>query len=101
MPARYGQIFADGAKLGVMFLDGPEGKHRLTMRSRIRRAVAAGFKVSQMADSEAVLWFTPEQAKLAIKLVGAKKSKKGTGQLPLALQALNEKRRKDTKSGSV
>lgn len=77
VPARYGQIYADGSNLAVMFIDGPEGTHRLTMRSRIRRAVEAGFSVSQMGDGEAVLYFTPEQSKLAIKLVGARKSKKG------------------------
>jgi hypothetical protein len=49
-----------------------------TFRSRKRRAIAAGFSMNQEGDFESILLFDPgdaEQARLAIRLMQAKKIK--------------------------
>jgi hypothetical protein len=49
-----------------------------TFRARKRRAIAAGFSMNQEGDFESILLFDPgdaEQARLAIRLIQAKKIK--------------------------
>jgi hypothetical protein len=67
-------------RIGIV-LEAPSKSAALdaTLRSRKRRAIAAGFNLRQEGDSEAILLFDPadtKQARLAIQLIHAKKIKK-------------------------
>jgi hypothetical protein len=67
----------DTGRFGIV-LEAPAGNARLdkTLRARRRRAIAAGFILRQEGDSEAILLFDPsdtKQARLAIRLIDAKK----------------------------
>ena len=69
----------DADRFGIV-LQAPTNSAALdaTLRSRKRRAIAAGFILSQEGESEAILLFDPadtKQARLSIRLIHAKKIK--------------------------
>jgi hypothetical protein len=78
---RLGHLYEhDTHRFGIV-LELPADITRLdnTLRSRKRRAIAKGFVLHQEGDSEAILLFDPtdtNQARLAIRLIQAKKIKK-------------------------
>lgn len=80
IPARFGHLYEHGSgAFGLALEDSSTGPSRArTLRSRRRQAVAAGFQVHQEGDGEAILLFDPadaKQARLAIRLVGAKRKR--------------------------
>jgi hypothetical protein len=78
VPGKLGHLCQhDAARFGIV-LEAPADSTRLdnTLRSRKRRAIAAGFLLNQDGDFEGILLFDPadtKQARLAIRLVQAKK----------------------------
>jgi hypothetical protein len=70
----------DASRFGIVLeapANGPSLDH--TLRSRKRRALAAGFLLRQEGDSEAVLLFNPadaKQAQLATRLIQAKRTRR-------------------------
>lgn len=83
LAGRYGHLYAHGDGWFGMVLETPADSTRLDkkLRSRKRRAIVAGFRVHQEGDCEAILLFDPndpEQARRAIRLVGAKRKRVAT-----------------------
>ena len=81
---KFGTISDYGADLlALSFLDDANGKGRdNVLRSRIRRALAAGLQPSQVGDYEAVLLFEGNdqaQIRAAMKLAGIKRHRRATG----------------------
>ncbi len=81
---RFGTISDYGADLvALTFLADANDKGRdNVLRSRIRRALAAGFQPSQLGDFEAVLVFDSSDhahARLAIQLAGIKRRRRAAG----------------------
>jgi hypothetical protein len=77
---KFGHLYEHGAGRFGIVLEAPSNSAALgaTLRSRKRRAIAAGFFLCQEGDSEAILLFDPadtKQARLAIQLIHAKKIK--------------------------
>ena len=78
---KVGHLFAHDAGWFGIVLEAPANSTFLdnTLRSRKRRAIAAGLLLRQEGDFEAILLFEPtdaKQARLAIRLIQAKKIKK-------------------------
>jgi hypothetical protein len=79
---RFGHIYKHGPEPNIfgLVLEAPADSTRMdkTLLSRKRRALQAGFRVHLEGDVEAILLFDagdPAQAKLAIKLVGARQKR--------------------------
>jgi hypothetical protein len=77
-PGRFGHLYEHGAGLlGLVLEDARNGQSRCrSLLARRRKALAAGFRLHQAGDAEAILLFelsNPAQEKLAIRLVGAKR----------------------------
>jgi hypothetical protein len=80
IPGKLGHLYEHGAVRFGIVLQAPTNSTALdaTLRSRKRRAIAAGFILRQEGDSEAILLFDPadtKQARLSIRLIHAKKIK--------------------------
>jgi hypothetical protein len=78
---RFGHLYEQYAGRFGIVLELPADGTRLdnTLRSRKRRALAAGFVLHQEGECEAILLFDPsdrKQAALAIRLIQAKKIRK-------------------------
>jgi hypothetical protein len=78
---KLGHLSAHDARWFGIVLEAPANSTSLdnTLRSRKRRAIAAGFLLHQEGDFEAIVLFDPtdtKQARLAIRLIHAKKIKK-------------------------
>jgi len=85
IPGKFGTISDYGADLlALSFLADANDKGRdNVLRSRIRRALAAGLQPSQVGDYEAVLVFEGNdqaQIRAAMKLAGIKRRRRATGQ---------------------
>ena len=81
IPGKLGHLYEHGAGRIGMVLEAPSNSAALdaTLRSRERRAISAGFVLHQEGDFEAILLFDPadaKQARLAFRLIHAKKIKK-------------------------
>ncbi len=77
-PAKFGHLYAHTAGLiGLVLEDARNGQSRgRSLLARRRKALAAGFRLHQAGDAEAILLFelsNPAQEKLAIRLAGAKR----------------------------
>jgi len=78
VPGKVGHLYQhDASQFGIV-LEAPADSTRLdnTLRSRKRRAIAAGFLLHKEGDWESILLFDPadvKQARLAIRLIHAKK----------------------------
>ena len=75
---KLGHLYQHNASRFEIVLEAPADSTRLdsTLRSRKRRAIAAGFVLHQEGDCESILLFDPvdvKQAGLAIRLIQAKK----------------------------
>ena len=84
VPGRFGTISDyDTDLLALTFLADANDKSRDNiLRSRIRRALAAGLRPSQLGDFEAVLLFEGNdqaQVRAAMKLAGIKRRRRATG----------------------
>ncbi len=84
IPGRFGSISEYGGDFLVLtFLaDGDDKSRDNILRSRIRRALAAGLQPSQIGDFEAVLLFDGNdkvQIRAAMKLAGIKRRRRQTG----------------------
>jgi hypothetical protein len=81
-PGKYGHIFdyADGERFGILLEDKPqtEPSRANSLLARRRKALAAGFRMTQSGDCESVLLFDPQneqQVRLSIALVQARHRK--------------------------
>ena len=98
IPGKFGHLYEHGPGVFGLVLEAPADSTRLDrmLRSRKRKALAAGFVLHQEGDAEAILLFdpaNPRQARLAVRLVGAKlKRVASTAQLE-ALRMAREARR--------
>ncbi len=84
VPGRFGTISEYGEDVfALIFLADANDKDRDNiLRSRIRRALAAGLQPSQVGDYEAVLLFEGNdqaQVRAAMKLAGIKRRRRATG----------------------
>jgi len=92
IPGKLGQIFDhDSGRLGLVLEDACSGVSRARLLLSHRRlALKAGFKLIQEGACESTLLFdpnNPEQARLAIRLVGARR-KRSVRSSPASLQNL-------------
>jgi hypothetical protein len=81
---RFGHLYEhDTNQLGIVLDTTPDNlRSDRTLRARRRRAIAAGFVVHQQGDCEAILLFDhldTKQARLAIRLIQAKKIRRVAG----------------------
>lgn len=77
-PAKFGHLYAHTAGLiGLVLEDARNGQSRgRSLLARRRKALAAGLRLHQAGETEAILLFelnNPAHEKIAIKLVGAKR----------------------------
>ena len=84
IPARLGHFYRhNDSLLGLAFIGSADDSSRdRLLRARIASAVKAGFEAHLLCDAEALLLFRPDDvalAKLAIRLVGAKRKRRQTG----------------------
>jgi hypothetical protein len=89
---KFGHIHEHGSGLLGIVLEAAANNDRFdtTLRSRKRRAMAAGFVLHQEGDCEAILLFDPadlDQAQLAIRLIEAKKIRKAAKPTDAQLRA--------------
>jgi len=80
IPGKLGQLFDYGMGMfGIFLEDSSSGPSRgRTLLSRRKAALKAGFRLVQEAECESVLLFNPAdgvQAKIAVRLVGARKKR--------------------------
>ncbi len=84
IPARLGHLYKhDGGILGLMLAsqNGDDPKLHNTLRSRMRKALQTGLELHQQGDCESSFLFDPEnkqQARLAIRLVGAMRKRRAS-----------------------
>jgi hypothetical protein len=80
VPGKLGHLYQhDAVRFGIALEAPPDdARSDKTLRARRRRAIAAGFVVHQEGEFEALLLFDPgdgKQARLAVLLIQAKKSR--------------------------
>ncbi len=84
IPGRLGHLYEhDGGVLGLMLVSptGDDPKLDNTLRSRMRKALREGLELHQRGDYESSFLFDPEnkqQARLAIRLVGAMRKRRAS-----------------------
>ena len=93
-PGKFGHLYEHAPRiLGFVLEEPPNGKSiARSLLARRRKALAAGFRVHQIGEVEAVLLFdlgNPAQEKLAIGLVAAKRRRVPS---PAQLEALRRAR---------
>lgn len=94
VPAKLGHLYEHGnGRFGIVLEDPANRPTRArALLSRRRKALAAGFTLHQAGDAESILLFDPEnreQARLAIRLVGAKARRRCS---PAQLEVLRKAR---------
>jgi hypothetical protein len=83
VPGKLGHLYEHGSGRFGMVLEASADSRRLdnVLRSRKRRALAGGFAIRQEGDSESIVLFDPaeqKQARLALRLVGAKSKRRAS-----------------------
>ena len=97
-PGKFGHLYEHAPGVFGLVLEALADSTRLdrTLRNRKRKALAAGFTLHQEGDAEAILLFDPadsKQARLAIRLVGAKSKRVASATQLEALRTATEARR--------
>lgn len=87
----YGHLYEHGAGVfGLMLEDSTNGPTRSrTLLARRQKGLSAGFRLHQVGGAEAILLFDPNdaaQANLAIRLVGAKRTRRAASPTVAQLQ---------------